>query len=360
MYTTLIGSMPYTNPRVAVEKILNNITIPCWPQLPKRSFKEHMCVQYSEVFPGIEIDVENNKIYFNEKKFYQEVESFYQNYLDRNYDYFKISRDFAEGFYKFLEFIPMITNKKKNISLKFQTTGPITFGFSIKDSSGKPIFYDLQLQEMLVKHITIKSLWQIKKILENIDYIENKKINLILFYDEPYLAAYGSAFTAVSKEELINILDSTLKNTKELLLEITEDKNISLKIGVHCCANTDWSILTNIDSLDIISFDAYDFFEHFILYSENIKYFLENNGIIAWGIVPNSEKILLTSIEDLIDKLRKHINTLISKGISKELIYKNLIITPQCGLGNIGEDVIDKVLEICKKFSERGDLCYEF
>ena len=27
--------------------------IPCWPQLPKRSYRENMYVQYAEGFPGI-------------------------------------------------------------------------------------------------------------------------------------------------------------------------------------------------------------------------------------------------------------------------------------------------------------------
>ncbi|MFN3551101.1 MAG: hypothetical protein ACK4WJ_04775 [Endomicrobiia bacterium] len=353
MNVTLIGSMPQKDAEVALKKIIENIKIPCWPQLPKRSFKEHMCTQYSENFPGIKID--DNRVIFSEESFYQEIENFFKNYEDKNYDYFKISKDFAEGFYKFLEFLPAIENKDF-LSLKLQTTGVVTFALSIKDSYGKPIFYDLQLREVVVKHLVMKSIWQLKEIINNIDSKDNKKVELILFYDEPYLSAYGSAFTSVSREEIISSIVTILKETKELFLKIVNSynvvNNLDLKIGIHCCGNTDWSILTEIEYLDIISFDAYDFFENFVLYAKDIKSFLENKGIIAWGIIPNNEKIFSVSSKSLIDKLERYIYELTLKGVKKELLYKNLILTPQCGLGNVKENiVVDKVLEICKEIS---------
>ncbi len=352
MKVTLIGSMPHSNAEVALKKIIENIKIPCWPQLPKRCFKENMYIQYSENFPGIEIN--NDKIFFNEDKFYQEIESFFENYENKNYDYFKISKDFAEGFYKFLEFLPIIKNKSQEVlSLKLQTTGPLTFALSIKDYYDKQIFYDLQLRDITTKHLVMKSLWQIKQTIKSINFTVDKKVELILFYDEPYLSAYGSAFTSVGKEEILNCLTSTLKETKTLFFEFFGNDNTNLKIGIHCCGNTDWSILTEIDCLDIISFDSYDFFESFVLYARDIKNFLEKNGIIAWGIIPNNEKIFLVSAESLIEKLEKYIYELILKGVEKKLLYKNLILTPQCGLGNVKENVLEKILEICKEISKK-------
>jgi len=50
--TFMIGSLPHKSSREAFD-ILKRfpLTIPTWPQLPKRSFKEAMIPQYTEGFP---------------------------------------------------------------------------------------------------------------------------------------------------------------------------------------------------------------------------------------------------------------------------------------------------------------------
>jgi len=53
---TAIGSMPHTEPEEACSIVMKYLpAIPAWPQLPKRSPKENMCIQFSEGFPGIVI-----------------------------------------------------------------------------------------------------------------------------------------------------------------------------------------------------------------------------------------------------------------------------------------------------------------
>ncbi len=347
MRTTLIGSVPHKEPKVAVEKIFENVSIPCWPQLPKRSFKEHMCPQYSENFPGVQIVENEGKLLLNEEEFNLELENFYQNYLNKNLEFFKITPEYASGFYSFVNQLNFIKLKE----IKLQTTGPITFGFTVKTPQGQAVFYNEQYREVLEKHLIMKSIWQMKTIMGTASVK-----SIILFYDEPYLAAYGSAFTAVSKEEIINTLESTLSETKSLTKEVFLDK-IELKVGIHCCANTDWSILTSLESLDIISFDAYEFFENFLLYSKELNKFLQKGGKVAWGIIPNSEKILNESYDSLIKKLNSIFEQLIDKGItlSRDSIEEE-IITPQCGLGGAKEEILEKVLKICSEFNKTKKL----
>ncbi len=345
--TTLIGSMPHKEPKIAVEKIFECVSIPCWPQLPKISFKEQMCPQYSENFPGIKIDEENQKISLDDEEFYKNIEKFYQNYIDKNYDFFKISEDFAIGFYEFLKYLSGVYNQYD--AFKLQTTGPITFGFSVKDSNSRAIFYDKQYQEVIIKHLVMKSIWQIKSLLSYLK--SDKNLQIILFYDEPYLAVYGSAFTAVSKQDLIDCLNNTISETKLLFSQISNDL-IDFKVGVHCCANTDWSILTEVEKLDIISFDTYEYFENFSLYHFEIKNFLKNGGILAWGIIPNNEKIYSNPEWKILEKLNYGINVLINKGIEKDLLMNGLILTPQCGLGNTTEDIAFEVLRVCSNLKK--------
>ena len=87
----------------------------------------------------------------------------------------------------------------------------------------------------------LKAAWQEKEL---------KKISkkTIIFLDEPYMAAYGSSVAAgaFSRPEKI----------AEMIDEVFE--GISGLKGIHCCGNTDWSVLLKT-KLDILNFDAYNY-----------------------------------------------------------------------------------------------------
>ena len=54
---TGIGSLPFKDSKYACRLILENFkSIPFWPQLPKRSYREHMYCQFVEGLPGVVID----------------------------------------------------------------------------------------------------------------------------------------------------------------------------------------------------------------------------------------------------------------------------------------------------------------
>jgi hypothetical protein len=340
-HSTMIGSLPYKEPKKAVEIVVQNLSLPAWPQLPKKSFKEQMHVQYTENFPGIILDEQNEKVWIDTEKFNSEITDFYQNFVDNQIEYFKISELYANGFY---EFVNQLSNSNF-FSIKLQTIGPITFGLTIKTQSGKAILYDEQIKDAVIKVIIMKSVWQIKKVLE----CKTKVKEIILFLDEPYLSAYGSAFTSISKEEVVSYLNETILEIKNFVKEKLEN-NLKILFGVHCCGNTDWGLLTD-SMIDIISFDAHDFFTDFVLYSENIKKFVNENKIIAWGIVPNNNKIVFENAELLLNKLKTGIETLTKKGIDEKKLLNNIIITPQCGLGNVSEKECEeigvKILQSC-------------
>ena len=98
--TTMIGSMPYTDAEKALE-ILDRypLSIPVWPQLPKRSFKEAMVPQYSEGFPGISVDEENKRFWIERNDaMLNEMASFYEAVLSDSVDAFSVSSEYAEGF----------------------------------------------------------------------------------------------------------------------------------------------------------------------------------------------------------------------------------------------------------------------
>ncbi len=312
-----------------------------------------MYVQYSENFPGISIDQAGQKIYVNSQNAYNELEKFYENFLANNLDYFTISPDYASGFYSLLNYLIHKPSGSKIAAIKCQTTGPITFGLSLKNENGKIIFYDSQLKDAVIKHIAMKSLWQIKKFIE-----KTKQTQIILFLDEPYLAAYGSAFTSISSEEIINSLQETIKKIQDTFNLIAQplEYSITLLIGVHCCANTDWSILLETN-IDILSFDAYEFFDNLVLYSDKLKNFIERGGLLAWGIVPTSEEFLKNeNVKTLSNKLNDRIKKLSEKKFDIKKLTKQILITPSCGLGTKTEQTAETVLSLLNELANNLNL----
>ena len=110
--------------------------------------------------------------------------------------------------------------------------------------------------------------------------------------------------------------------------------SINGKIGIHCCANTDWSIILNTN-VDIISFDAYEYATNFLLYRKELTNFLKQGGIIAWGIIPTAPNQLA---QETVETLGKKFENLIFQleqfsGLSRKKILSQSLITPACGFG---------------------------
>jgi len=163
-----------------------------------------------------------------------------------------------------------------------------------------------------------------------------------MFIDEPYLGSFGSAYTPINKEDVIALLSEFSQGLKAN----------DVLLGVHCCGNTDWSIFTEAEDIDIISFDAFDYQDKFVLYADDIKGFLKRAGIICWGIVPAQGFTGEENVELLIRKIRQGIGSLVKKGIDEELIKEKLLISPACGLGTFAPQKAEKVFRLLSETSD--------
>jgi methionine synthase II (cobalamin-independent) len=319
---TAIGSMPHKDVDYTISFIFENFKedIPFWPQLVNLGFKENMYAQFCEGLPNIII--KENKIFFDIKDGINS-DIFFEN-LD-NLEYFKISPSFSLGFHKFIFYL----KKEEKIVdyLKGQITGPITFGLKVTDQDFRCSIYNEELAEIIKIHLSKKALWQIDKLK---DFC--KKV--IIFIDEPYLGSVGSAYVQLGKTWIIENLNYIIK----------EIKKAGAIAGIHCCADTDWSFLLNTE-IDIISFDAYNYFDEFSLYTKELKRFLKRGGIIAFGIVPANNKIQTETEESLLKKLNDEFETLIENGLDKEKVLSQFILTPSCGVGSLNEDLAEKILK---------------
>ncbi|MCM8810775.1 MAG: hypothetical protein NC917_03905, partial [Candidatus Omnitrophica bacterium] len=217
-----------------------------------------------------------------------------------------------------------------------QISGPITFLSTVKDTEGKPLIFNEIFEDIFIKILGMKGLWMAKKIKEK------GKIPII-FYDEPVMSSFGSAFFPVDKNRIINIFRDLIKFLRE--------RNNKILIGVHCCGNTDWNIFLNLD-IDILSFDSFNFSENFFAYWEDIKNFLQNGKLIAWGIVPSTDEIENVNFEQVKEKLYSIYKYFEEKGNRIEEIKEQFIFTPSCGMGYVKEKNVYKIVNYLSSIVE--------
>ena len=106
--------------------------------------------------------------------------------------------------------------------------------------------------------------------------------------------------------------------------------------------------------MDIVSYDAYSFFDKLILYGDNLKVFLQKGGILATGIIPTTPEFCDTeTAQSLTEKWQKQTEQLISLGIAEKTIYEQTLITPSCGTGAVSASQALRVLELTKSVSEK-------
>jgi len=337
---TAIGSLPHQDVERACEIVLESFPqIPAWPQLPRLNLRENMYIQVSEGMPCIVLDEKKRTVYFQTKGDIEgELEKFYEKIIENRVDYFKIGQEYAAGFYSFMELLRKNLSKQEAragiLALKGQLIGPISFGLTVTDENRKSILYHEQLVDAVVKTCGMKARWQVIKM-------KGVFPQIIIFIDEPYLSSFGSAFVSLGRDEVVDYLNQVIDSIK---LE-------GAIAGIHCCGNTDWSILMDT-KVEIISFDAYNYLETISLYPEKLKEFLSQGRYLAWGIVPASSRAMGEEIESLIKRFEDGLKLLVSKGISRGTILENLLITPSCGTGTLPVEVAEKVVKLTRGVSD--------
>ena len=335
---TLIGSIPLKDHREAVDLILRYTPeIPLWPQLPFYK-EERLLTQFAEGLPGLV--QEDDKLYFNTKgpSFDEEVVAFFQDYLAVKEEgaplegsRFAFSSKTSRGFEAFIHAVSEM--KERPFALKGQITGPFTMLTGLKDEEGKLSFFNPILREAVVKAISLKAVYQVERMKALCD-------NVVLFLDEPALSGFGSsAMVGITRDEALSDLRAVVQ---EVLAKGAEP-------GIHVCANTDWSLV--IDSgIKILSFDAYGYVDKLILYKDNVTKFLEQGGVVAWGLVPtlNPEDLEKEDVDSLYTRWKDCISGF---DMNEKRMIEQSLITPSCGTGLLTLPLAEKALSLTRQLS---------
>ena len=330
---TGIGSLPHADADAACVYLLDKFKdIPCWPQMVQTDFLEGMLIQYAENLPCLSIDLSKKEIIYDKSVNKDEsILGFFENFSSNNLEYFQIGRRFAKGFYALIE----NSASRKNTFIKGQVVGPVTFLLSVTGPDNKAIIHDEILSDAVIRGLAMKGVWQAKKI-------RAAGRLPVIFFDEPSLTGFGSAFMPLNGVQFLDIFDRLISTIKE---------HDDAPIGLHCCGNSDWDVILQSD-IDILSFDAFDYGKYFVLYPERIKKFLNRGGIIAWGAVPTCAYNSDVTIDLILKRLNGNIDELVSRGIKRDLILRHSIFTPACGMGALSIESAEKIIDLTCELGE--------
>lgn len=340
-YPTLIGSLPMdSHPEAAQLVLAHTPEIPLWVQLPT-NFNEGMMVQFLEGLPGLVMSPDKMFVNTAAPSFETDLLAFYEDYLsvtegdaDLSTSRFATSPEVAPGFYEMLR--QLESTSVTPLAVKGQITGPFTIGTGTADENGRAIFYDDRLSDVMTKLLAQKARWQVRQMAA-------LNLPVILFFDEPALTGFGSsAFISISKEAVAACF-------AEVIDAVHTEGGLA---GVHVCANAEWSLILDSPA-DILSFDAYAYFDRLLLYRDALKAFLDRGGILAWGIVPtlNAEDLEKETAASLIEAWWEKVDKLTSAGIDRQKIIDQALITPACGTGSLTLEQATRVLRLTAEVS---------
>src|ERR1022692_4593175 len=309
---TAIGSLPHSDPNAAVQVVLNAIPdAPIWPRFPASGMNEQREPQCSEGIPRVVFDRVKDRMYIDTTGDTSgDLAAFYEDYLAENVDKFQITSEFSKGIYAMEAALEAAGGKRPFV--KVQVTGPVSWGLTAVDENKRAIYYNEEFMDVVVKALAMKCRWQIRKFRPFAE-------GVICFIDEPILSGFGSStYVSVTREDVVAKIG-------EVVEAVHAEGALA---GVHCCGNTEWSILVDA-GVDIVNFDAFDYADTIALYADSIKAHLLAGKFLAWGVVPtNSAKIQAQTVESLTAKFMQGVENLAkATGLSKEQIMKQAFVT---------------------------------
>lgn len=321
-----MGIMPHRD----IDRALNltlSLDIPFWPQLPHVSYYEDMYAQFSQHFPGIVVDEENNRLNFETARFEKELGDYSLKMSDP--EAFSLSEQYSVVYHRFLQ-----EKLDEYIAIRGQLIGPVSFGFKVVDENKRPVIYNESVKTILYDFITRKINIQYRELAE-------KNENAFVWLDEPGLSWVFSGLSGYSDIQAGRDYRSFLSG-----LDSTR--------ALHLCANVNLSYLLEI-GVDLLSFDAYQLKLMPKGYAGSVADFIHNGGIICWGIVPTDSDNLSFHTPGSLAALLIEYWKVISENTDlslKSIAGQALLAPARCCLKNIGQvgasdDVRpDKVVEV--------------
>ena len=288
-----------------------------------------MVPQYAEAMPCVRRADGEGGLLLDTAEKYAHLERFYEAFLSEELNHFALSEQAAAGFYAF----GRAAAGRTWPIVKGQITGPITFATSIADAEKSTLYADADLRDAAVKLLTRKAQWQIERLKP---FATDK---VLIFVDEPVLAAYGSsAYLGISEQDVWDM-------EGEVFAAVAAAGGMT---GIHVCGNSDWGVVCRT-GVDVVNFDAYQYGSTISLYPAEVGELLGRGGRIAWGIVPTSKAAHTETPDALARRFEDCLDALAAKGFDMDLLRERSLLTPSCGTGSIEPDDARRVFELLRQ-----------
>lgn len=334
---TCIGSFPHADPRAACDFLLSTLPeCPAWPQLPRRAFRENMYAQFAEALPGAVFDEAKGRTTLDlPPDSADRLTDFFEATLAPDSSIFAPRAENAAGYHAFLERLSG-SDAPRGPYVKGHITGPVSFGLTVTRPDGRAVFYDDTLRDVVIHGLAAQARAQVRAL-------GRTGLTVVIFVDEPYLSSYGSATVPLSEADVVESLQVVIDAVREA----------GGVPGVHCCGNTDWSLLFATRA-EIVSFDAFCYLDSMTLYPEALGTFLERGGALAWGVVPTEASLLAGhSADSLYALLREGFARVAASGVSPAALRASCLVTPSCGTGTLPVPVAERAVRLAAEVAAR-------
>jgi methionine synthase II (cobalamin-independent) len=328
--TTGIGSLPHTQVELGLQAALAQ-DIPFLPQMPVGHPSELMIPAALEGLPGMSFDEEG--LCTVDLAAWEAGRADFEARLEAalaagTLEAWEPSPEACRAWRPFLWEV----ETRKLAFAKAQLAGPFTVRSVARTSAGQPALEVPGLDAAMFRLVLARSLAMVKAL-------RRAGTTPLFFLDEPGLYA----FQRTQPQHLL-----ALQELKLLVLALQREGAL---VGVHCCGNTDWGALLDVQP-DLLSLDVRLSLDAMVEEREALERFLASGATLSLGIVP-TDLSSAYEVTELVDSVEASLKAALPQGFTFPQVVSTVVLTPACGLAMRSVVDAERILEELKAAQRR-------
>ena len=311
--TTGVGSLPHRCAKQAAAFAMHAHDVPSIPSLPRRSPAESSIAQALVGASGVTLGQ------------YGTVAIDVDRLDPAAPVVTDLGRDNFVGFRTFLEFA---NDQGYTGPVKWQFVGPISVGIALRRAGALPEVAFTVALGAVRSHLQALTAAVAEALPESPQ---------LVIIDEPFARDLMSRDFPISPGEAVDLLSAAMAAVEPIAT-----------VGVHCCGEFDIAMVLE-SGPRVLSLPAS---RSLIPLAGYLDRFLRNGGWIAWGAVATEGPIGVTSNRSW-HQLASLWDDLVQHGLDRELLHRQCLFTPECGLGTHSTAVAERVCHSLHDVSRR-------
>jgi hypothetical protein len=309
-----VGGLPHRDAARAAAFSIGEFAIATIPALPKRSPAEAMVAQAVVGLPGVSLGQ------------YGSIAIDPSRVDDSTAIRTDLGQDAFGGMRGFLDLAA--ADHLDGAPVKWQFVGPVTLGVALH-RVGLDIDTAFDLAQRAVRSHVAHIAAAISEALPHSPQL--------VFLDEPWLAELMLPNFPIPPDRAVDLMSSGMASLPNDTL-----------VGLHCCAQVDLATLLATGPRAI----SIPVGEGLLEWSGYLARFLDDGGVIAWGVIP-TEGPLLASSERYWRALSDLWCSLVQRGCDPVQLRRQSLVSPTCGLGAHSEAAATRIAHLTAEVGKR-------